>query len=297
MQHTYKCIGAAVGKCAGITGCEQAPDVIRSRLSYLENSWHTTLYCQAEETQLESIAALADFSHHLAVATHRILQKGSKFITFGGDHSSAIGTWSGVANHFDEFGLIWIDAHMDAHTNETSPSGNPHGMPVAALLGHGDERLTSILNSNPKIKPHNITLIGIRSYEPEEKALLDKLGVKVYLMESVLQKGFAACLRETIADFHRRGLHYGMSLDLDGLDPRDISSLGTPVEQGIRLSHLLNTLHYIDFNRFIGLEITEYNPTLDTADHADIHAIDSVLRQVFALSQPSEIEEPDVVAV
>lgn len=285
MHRTFKYIGAAVGKCAGITGCEQAPDVIRAKLTHLEPYWTETIYCNSEATKLDSIGALEIFSHSLALSTYKIVQDDHKFISFGGDHSAAIGTWSGVAAHHKEFGLVWIDAHMDAHTPETSPSGNPHGMPVATLLGEGDSRLTSILNKKAKLKAENITLIGIRSYEPEEKALLTRLGVKVYEMDEVNQLSFNTCLKHALEDFHHRGLSYGISLDLDGLDPEAITSLGTPVEKGIRLNDLLDSFNLIDFSQFIGLEITEYNPTLDQNNYQDVQTIEAILDRIHLVNE------------
>lgn len=283
MQALYQFIGAAVGKHAGITGCEHAPDCIRSQIPSLQDNWLSTIYLDELNQTSSEITALSQFSTQTATLIASILANQKKFIAFGGDHSAAIGIWSGVSKQYAEFGLIWIDAHMDAHTLNTTPSGNIHGMPVAALLGHGDPRLTNIIHPYPKIQPHNLTLIGIRDYEPEEKALLDKLGVKVYEMADVNSLGFLFCLTNTMNDFCKRNIPFGISLDLDGLDPQEIPSVGTPVSGGITLNALLSGLNTITPDNFLGLEIVEYNPTLETPDYPSIKVIQKILDVIFSL--------------
>lgn len=275
----FQIIGAAIGHAAGVQGCEQAPEIIHQQLPTLGVLWHQTII--AENTQQrDRIHDLAFFSQALAIATDQVLSNGDKFITFGGDHSCAVGTWSAVAQHHDDFGLIWIDAHMDAHTPETSPSGNPHGMPVASLLGYGDSRLTTILSKNPKIKPENIILIGIRSYEDGEAELLEKLGVKVLKIKTVKEQGFVNCMQDAYDYFEAKRLPFGISIDLDGLDPETISAVGTPVENGISLQSLTTALTRLNMPQVIGIEIVEYNPSLDNADCDGIQVIESILNSI-----------------
>jgi arginase len=279
----FKYIGAAVGRCAGIAGCGRAPDLIYDSFPHLKNNWQTTVRYKKEETDSHnSVDLLKIFSEQLASEVKNIVQSGDQFITFGGDHSCAIGTWSGVAECYDEFGLLWIDAHMDAHTEETSPTGNYHGMPVAILLGHGNSELVNICSKPAKVKPENIQMIGVRSYEPHEKALLDSLGVKYYEMPEVKQRGFDACFDQVLNDFSKKGLKFGISIDLDGLDTGDIKALGTPVDDGIRLNDLIQALYHCSSQDLIGVEIAEYNPTLDTEDYQDIKVIDRIVQCMTA---------------
>lgn len=281
MTH-FSIIGAAIGSSAGIPGCELAPDLIRSKLPYLSHLWEQTISC-GEVTSKDRFHELAIFSWRLAALTKKVLLEGKKFITFGGDHSCAIGTWSGVAQVVDPFGLIWIDAHMDAHTPATSPSGNPHGMPVACLLGSGDPRLTNVGSAKPKVAPSNLVLMGIRSFEEGEAALLNHLGVRVYMMDEVQARGFETCLREAFASLRKRGLGVGLSIDMDSLDPRDFSALGTPEKQGIRLQELLRGLGSLDFTGVLGVEFTEYNPTLEDSSHPGVEAFDKILHHLPGL--------------
>ena len=273
----FKYIGAAVGKCAETVGCGRAPDVIYEKLPALQENWFKTIYYESDKRKLDSIDDLRIMSQHLADATQQLLQAGEQFITFGGDHSCAIGTWSGVAECYDEFGLIWLDAHLDAHTPETSLTGNLHGMPLAVLLGHGDSRLVNLCGKQPKLKPQNIILLGIRSYEPEELELLTGLGVRVYHIEEVERRGFATCFAEAKTYFEQRQLPIGVSFDLDGLDPSEIAAVGTPVEGGLRANEVITALATLDMHTLIGLEIAEYNPTLDTPDRRAVQVIERIL--------------------
>ena len=187
-----------------------------------------------------------------------------------------------MADCIPEFGLIWIDAHMDAHTHATSHTGNIHGMPVAALLGHGDKGLTDIAFAGAKLKPENIVLIGIRCYEAGEADLLEQLGVKIFKMDEVKQIGFAACMDYALQKFAAQNLDYGISLDLDGLDPKYIAATGTAVADGIDLDDLCNSLKsQIAIDKLIGMEIVEYNPTLDDKNFSEL----AVVKQIMACLQ------------
>ncbi|MFZ9034657.1 MAG: arginase [Francisellaceae bacterium] len=261
----YRFIGAAVGNCAGILGCQEAPAIIKNKLN-LNAHWYKTIEFKGQARRFAALDSIANFSIELARTTGELVRQNQTFITIGGDHSCAIGTWSGVFDAIGDFGLIWIDAHMDAHTPESSESGNIHGMPVATLLGYGHEKLTRILHNTPKLKAENIILIGIRSYEEGEAELLKELGVTIFDIDAVHKLGFEACFDHAVNQFKAKSLKYGISFDLDGLDPSEIDALGTPVEDGIALFEVLPCLNKIDVKDLVGLELTEYNPSLDSDD-------------------------------
>jgi arginase len=275
MKHKFKYIGAAIGECAATLGAEKAPDVIKAKLHLVDN-WQTTIYCNARQKP-PALDEVASFSVKLANVTAEVLSAGYKFITFGGDHSCAIGTWSGVAKLHQEFGVIWIDAHMDAHTHETTLTGNIHGMPVASLLGVGAGALQNIVFTGPKIKPENIVLIGIRSYEAEEKKLLETLGVKIFMMSEVSKIGFAACMNYAIEKFAAKNIQYGISFDVDGLDPKYLTATGTMEQNGIDLQQVCSAFNKINLDDLIGLELVEYNPDLDNENCSDIATIKQIL--------------------
>lgn len=184
-------------------------------------------------------------------------------LIFGGDHSIAIGTLAGVSHYYQNLGVIWYDAHGDLNTAETSPSGNIHGMPLAASLGHGHPSLTNIGGYAPKIKPENVVIIGARDLDEGEKKLIKELGIKVYTMHEIDKLGMTKVLQETI-DYLKDtdGVH--LSLDLDGLDPSECPGVGTPVLGGIsyRESHLAMEM-LADANIITSAEFVEVNPILD----------------------------------
>lgn len=200
-----------------------------------------------------------------------------KFLTIGGDHSCAIGTWSGAAAALREqgdIGLIWIDAHMDAHTPQTSHSGAIHGMPVASLLGYGAEELIDIGFAGAKIKPENLCLIGIRSYEPEERELLEKLGVKVFYIQDVHEMGMQNVFKEAQTHVKRNTYQYGISLDMDAIDPIQAPGVGTPASDGLDAQELIRSFEQIRIAEdFIGFELVELNSFEDEDDKTALLAM------------------------
>ncbi|MFS0865677.1 arginase [Fredinandcohnia sp. 179-A 10B2 NHS] len=213
---------------------------------------------------LKNLKAVSEASEKLASAVDEVIKNGRFPLVFGGDHSIAIGSLAGIAKHYKNLGVIWYDAHGDLNTAETSPSGNIHGMPLAASLGIGHKALTHIAGYSPKVKPENIVIIGARSLDDGEKELIKKIGIKVYTMHEIDRLGMAKVMEESIAYLKDRtdGVH--LSLDLDGLDPHDAPGVGTPVLGGIsyRESHL--AMEMLEEAKIItSAEFVEVNPILD----------------------------------
>ncbi len=190
-------------------------------------------------------AVVQELCTALARQTEALSRQKELFVVIGGDHSCAIGTWSGVfaaKKNEGPIGLIWIDAHMDSHTPKTTPSGNIHGMPVACLLGYGDERLIAIADGQPKLQPEKICLIGIRSFEPEEAKLLEKLNVRVFYMDEERQRGLQTVMREAVQIASQGTTGYGVSMDIDSIDPADAPGTGAAEPNGIRAVDLYQAL-------------------------------------------------------
>jgi arginase len=206
-------------------------------------------------------------NNELSILTANYTTEKKFFTVFGGDHSSAIGTWSGVADAKQAsgpIGLIWVDAHLDSNTPETSPSGNLHGMPLACLLGYGDPLMTHIRNPNPKLKPENVCMIGMRSYEQGELDLLNKLNVKIFFMDEVKQRGLESIFAEAIQIVTKQTSGYGITIDIDSIDPADAPGTGTPEPDGIRAQQLIQVLTMLaNDSRLIGAEIVEFDPSRD----------------------------------
>jgi arginase len=215
------------------------------------------------------IDVIARTTGWLAETTRRLAESGSRFLVIGGDHSCAIGTWSGAAaalRPFGPFGLIWIDAHMDMHVPETTHSGAVNGMPVAALLGYGAPELTGLCDDRGAIAPHHVCLVGARSFEPEEIAFARRHGVRVIGMDELSRRGIEDTCAEACAIAGGGTAGYGVSLDLDAFDPADAPGVGTPEPGGIGASELLDA--WADLTRSslcVGAEIVEYNPHRDRA--------------------------------
>jgi len=207
----------------------------------------------------------------LSPRVERVLDDGNFPIVIGGDHSMAMGTVTGVANHFrkrdEKIGLLWIDAHADMNTADSSPSGNIHGMPLSALLGHGHPELVNIGGFAPKVAPENTVLIGIRSVDETERELVIRSGVKYYEMMKIDASGIGAVIADAMAAAcdGTAGVH--VSLDADGIDPDFAPGVGTPVPGGINLreAHLLLEV-VADSGMLCSLEVAEVNPILDTAN-------------------------------
>lgn len=226
------------------------------------------------DTNLKNLKEVMEVCTQLSNKVSEVIVQGRFPLVLGGDHSIAIGTLAGLAQHYQNLGVIWYDAHADLNTPATSPSGNIHGMPLAISIGLGDERLIQIGGDKPKVKPENIIIIGARSVDPGERELIREKGIKLYTMHEIDRMGMTKVIEETIAYFKERnvdGVH--LSLDLDGLDPLYTPGVGTPVPGGItyRESHL--AMEMLEEEGIItSAEFVEVNPILDernkTADVA-----------------------------
>jgi len=205
------------------------------------------------------------------------LEKGRLPLVLGGDHSLAIGSVAGSSGFYakqgDAIGLIWLDAHGDSNTPETTPSGNIHGMALAVLLGLGDPELVGVGGRSPKVQPRNTVLIGIRDLDPGEREILKKSGVAVYTMRDLDERGMRDVVDEAIglAADGTAGVH--LSFDLDVVDPEDAPGTGTPVWGGItyREAHLAMEL-LSDRAQIVAVDLVEVNPVLDTQNMTGILA-------------------------
>ncbi len=213
-----------------------------------------------------------------AEAVVKTLEDGMTPLVLGGDHSLAVGSVSGVAEFYrrrgQKIGVLWIDAHSDINTPETSPSGNVHGMPLAALLGLGPEPLGGIFGFSPKIAAENTVLIGVRDIDAAERENIRRAGVaEVYTMRDIDERGMRTVMEEALRAAGRGTAGYHVSLDMDWIDPEDAPGVGTPVRGGAtyREAHLAMEI-IADHGRMVSFEMVEVNPVIDehnrTADLA-----------------------------
>ena len=221
---------------------------------------------------------IAETCNRTAEAVLKTLEEGMTPLVLGGDHSLAAGSIAGVAEFYrrkeQKIGLLWIDAHADINTPETSPSGNVHGMPLAALLGLGPEALANVYGYAPKIQPENTVIIGVRDIDAAERDNIRRAGItEVYTMRDIDERGMRAVMEEALRAAGRGTAGYHVSLDMDWIDPEDAPGVGTPVRGGAtyREAHLAMEI-LADHGRLLSFEIVEVNPVIDehnrTADLA-----------------------------
>lgn len=275
-------IGYASGNGAGNSLCEKGPIQMQASpyLKEINARWYEILTPTSSKKGLDAEDTIAEISSRLAKISYTLTKNQQFFVTIGGDHSSAIGTWSGVAAALfpKTLGLLWIDAHLDSHTDKTTPSGNIHGMPLAALLGFGKESFTHLLSDRKKLSPENVCVIGVRSYEKEERELLEKLNVRIFYMDEIRKRGFQTIFDEAINIVSKNTDFYGISLDLDGIDPIEAPGVGTPEANGIALESLKKALEKITRDpKLVAAEIAEFNPSLDK-DHKTEKIIADLLK-------------------
>lgn len=268
-------IGFACGMGASNPGCAYGPEVLKqmglARLLHdcgVNAKWKCTVKTSTQELDKKlRIDYLTLQYRALAQEVANSIRQNERFAVIGGDHSCAIGTWSGAAHqirNLGPLGLIWIDAHMDCHTFVTSHSEALHGMPLACLLGYGDHQLTNILSVKPKIAPQHVCLVGVRSFETEEAQLLKNLGVRIIFMQEVKQHGLIHAIKEALTIVNNGTAGFGLSIDLDSIDPLDAPGVGTPELDGLSRNELLEALKIFPLQReLLGIEIAELNPALD----------------------------------
>jgi len=218
--------------------------------------------------KLKYLDEIIKTSRLLAEKVERVLDKGDFPICLGGDHSMALGTISGIASFCKKrklrLGVIWIDAHSDMNTDETSPTGNIHGMPLAALMGLGCDELVNLLGFSPKLYPENCVLIGIRSIDEAEKVNIKKLKVPIYTMNDIDKLGIHRIIAKVLKQFREKVDHIHISFDVDSVDPSVAPGVGTPIPGGLsyREAHLLMET-IAECGCMSSLEIAEVNPILD----------------------------------
>lgn len=225
---------------------------------------------------------IAIASAELAEMVEAALEEEAMPVVLGGDHSIAIGSVAGVSSFYrkrnQKIGIIWLDAHTDINTPETSPSGNIHGMPLAALLGYGAKELTGIAGFAPKVLPEHSVVIGARSVDPGEREMIHSLGVRVFTMSELDERGLANVIEEAvnIASRNTAGIH--VTMDMDFIDPFYAPGVGTPERGGAtyRESHLAME-KIAASGRVLSVEITEVNPLFDTSNQTATLAVELIL--------------------
>jgi len=270
MTGKIRIIGAASGLGAQDQGCEDGPVAFHRSQAWheLEHQaqidWGRMLFAGDSPGRSE-IARIGDLCRRLADEVAQALAAGEFPLIIGGDHSIAVGTWSGVARIAGApLGLLWIDAHLDSHTPETTYSGAVHGMPLACLLGRGDKRLLGIGRPGPQVSAAHTVVLGPRSYETEEMDFLRSMGVRIIESSEIAERGFTVCLQEAIAIVSAAPAGFGLTLDLDAIDPGSAPGVGSPEPDGLWDGDVLAAVAELATRPGLrAVEIAEYNPDRD----------------------------------
>jgi arginase len=231
----------------------------------------------AADDRLKYLEPIAALCRRLADQVEQELAAGRLPIVLGGDHSLTIGSAAGSARQARP-GLIWIDAHADFNTDETTPSGNIHGMSLAALTGRGHPLLTAIACRRPAYDSTQVALVGARDLDPLERVALRNSGVRVFTMHDIDRRGMAEVMDEAISVIQRNSDGYHVSFDLDSIDPREAPGVGTPVAAGIstREAHLALEMLF-EAGGLRSLDMVEVNPILDERNTTARLAVDLIL--------------------
>lgn len=234
--------------------------------------------CRISEPKLKYIDCIIPMGRRVSGAVSTSMQAGNFPLVLGGDHSLSVGSIRGAARN-RKIGVIWVDAHADFNTPETTPSGNIHGMPLAALCGLGDARLVQLWDETvPVIDPQRVAVIGARDLDPGEKRNLREAGVMVMGMEQLDRIGIVSAMEKAIERVSREADGIYLSFDMDSLDPRHASGVGTPVTGGLtyREAHLVCEL-VAETGKLIGMDIVEVNPILDVQNQTAALAVEFAL--------------------
>ncbi len=234
------------------------------------------------EKRAKYLQEIAETCADVAAAAEKSLGEGFLPLVLGGDHSIAAGVAAGVANFFrkdkKQIGYLWLDAHGDMNTPESSPSGNVHGMPLAAIMGYGAPELVDLLGFKPKAEPSNIVIVGARDLDAQERKIVKKSGIHVFTMRDIDERG----MREVMSDALKHAMDdtagIAVSLDMDFVDPADAPGVGTPVRGGVtyREAHLAMEM-IADTESMVSLEVVEINPILDEHNRTALLGVELVL--------------------
>lgn len=288
-------IGAPMDLGAGRRGVDMGPSALRvaglddsiASLGYQVKDYGNIAIAQPESLPVSSEKArylpeIAQTCARLAEMVYEAKKEQRIPIVLGGDHSIAAGTTAGVSRFHRErnerIGMVWIDAHADMNTPDSSPSGNVHGMPLACCIGRGPAELVMLSGVAPMVDPRRVALIGLRDVDKQEKQHVQKSGVRVFTMRDVDERGLRIVLEEAIEVVTEGAAGFHLSLDMDAIDPREAPGVGTPVRGGLtyREAHLAMEI-LCDAGLVTSMEVVEVNPVIDESNRTALLGVELVM--------------------
>lgn len=261
-------------------GVEQGPKILReNNLLDIFNKSHNV--CDMGEVHVKNVSSNDKYAANakmkyldevvrsnigLADKVYTALENSTLPLVIGGDHALAIGSIAGASKYFEnDLAVVWVDAHGDINTLETSPSGNIHGMPLASSMGIGHEALTNIYSSSQKVKPENVFLLGCRDLDLGELEIIKNYNLNIWTMKDIKEKGISIVLKELLEAINKKNIkNIHFSFDIDSLDPKYVPGTGTPVEDGLSFSEGKEVLETILNTSLVkSMDFVEFNPVLD----------------------------------
>lgn len=261
-------------------GVEQGPKILReNNLLNIFNKSHNV--CDMGEVHVKNVSSNDKYAANakmkyldevvrsnigLADKVYTALENSTFPLVIGGDHALAIGSIAGASKYFEnDLAVIWVDAHGDINTLETSPSGNIHGMPLASSMGIGHETLTNIYSSSQKVKPENVFLLGCRALDLGELEIIKNYNLNIWTMKDIKDKGISTVLKELLKAINKKNIkNIHLSFDIDSLDPKYVPGTGTPVKYGLSFSEGKEVLETILNTSLVkSMDFVEFNPVLD----------------------------------
>ncbi|MGH9774752.1 MAG: arginase [Candidatus Acidiferrales bacterium] len=295
MSGKIRIIGVPMDLGASRRGVDMGPSALRvaglqARLKQLGHQVEdigNIVVKQAEEMhygdkKAKYLAEIAETCRGLMDITRRTLDEGLMPLVLGGDHSIAAGSLAGVAAHFHaqskRAGLVWLDAHGDMNTPDSSPSGNVHGMPLASVIGHGPPELTELAGFKPMLDAHSVCLVGVRDLDSRERRLIKESGVHVFTMRDIDERGMREVMTEALRFAMDDTAGIAVSLDMDFVEPSDAPGVGTPVRGGVTYREAHLALEMIaDTKAMASFEVVEINPVIDLHNKTATLGVELVL--------------------
>jgi arginase len=295
MAEKIRIIGVPMDLGASRRGVDMGPSALRvaglqSRLKQLGRQVEdegNVMVPQAEEQpygekKARYLDEIAQTCKGLAERVRKTLEEDMFPLVLGGDHSIAVGTVAGAAAHFNRtgkrIGVIWLDAHGDMNTPDSSPSGNVHGMPLASIMGYGPPELVDLAGVKPMVEPRNVALVGIRDLDSKERRFAKESGVHVFTMRDIDERGMREVMAEAIRFAGDDTAGMAVSLDMDFVDPTDAPGVGTPVRGGVTYREAHLALEMIaDSRTMVSFELVEINPVIDLHNTTALLGVELVL--------------------
>jgi arginase len=295
MPEKIRIIGVPMDLGASRRGVDMGPSALRvaglqSRLKQLgrqvEDIGNISVRQPEEqhygEKNAKYLEEISETCKGIADTVRKTLEEDLVPVVLGGDHSIAVGTTAGVASYMHKqskrVGMIWLDAHGDMNTPESSPSGNVHGMPLASIMGYGPPELTELAGIKPMVEPRNVALVGIRDLDARERRLVKESGVRIFTMRDIDERGMREVMTEALRVASEDTAGVSVSLDMDFVDPSDAPGVGTPVRGGVTYREAHLALEMIaDSRAMVSFELVEINPVIDLHNTTALLGVELVL--------------------